>query len=218
MARVTFAASAEEFSASVESAETIVVVAPAAALKDGSAWAVLTAVPALAPVLASPATAAMAEDISPSVEGSSTATYIDRAGSVGRLVFVALPDSASRLYSDTHSMAISGGLVDAGLGDVNTAVLAVLAADIAVEPAARAIARACPTFHRKSSPAASSSVVVGFVVSADTTKLLDGPSVSVVAPIALNAVRLTARLAETPAEQMNTDGVEVSDHGCAVRL
>ena len=211
MSQVTFAASADDFLASVDSADTVVVVAPAATLKDGSAWAVLAAgAPALEPVLASPATAAMAEDASPSVEGSSIATYVSGPGKLGQLVFVPLPDSASRLYSKTHSMAMSGGLVDAGLRDLNNAtVLIVLPADDDVEPAARAVARACPIFNRKSSaPAKTSSIVVGFV-GADA-KLLEGPTVSVVAPVAFNAVRLTARLAETPTQQMNTDDVEVS--------
>eukprot|EP01043_Picozoa_sp_COSAG02_P004886 COSAG02_NODE_130_length_34758_cov_80.817767_6_plen_221_part_00 len=213
MAHVTFPASADDFLISVESAEKVVVVAPAAALKDGSAWAVLAGgAPALAAVLASPATVAMAEDASASVEGSSIATYVDGPSKLRQLVFVPLPDSASRLYSKTHSMAMSGGLVDAGLADgSNAAVLVVLPTDNAVEPAGRAIARACPIFNRKSSAAAATpSIVVGFVGS--DAKLLEGPAVSVVAPVAFNAVRLSARLAETPTEQMNTDTVEVSLH------
>ena len=121
MAHVTFA-SADIFLASAQNAETVMVVAPAAALKEGSAWAVLAAgAPALAPVLASPATAAMADDARASVDGSSIATYVGGPGKLRQLVFVPLPDSASRLYSETHSMAMSGGLVDAGLADATNA-------------------------------------------------------------------------------------------------
>ena len=217
MATVTFAASAADFRASVDVAEVIVVVAPAAALKDGSAFAALADCEPCAAVLASQATLAMAQDASPSVGGSSIATYVASGGKLGQLVLVALPDSASRLYSPTQSMAMSGGLVDAGLGDDNATVLVVLPAGDAVEPAACAIARACPLFTRKSSAAESpASVVVGFV-GADA-QLLEGPAVSLVAPAAFEAVRLTARLAETPTEQMNTDTVEAEARAAVAGL
>ena len=205
MANVTFATSAADLLASVDDADVLVIVAPAASLKDGSAWSALAGSEACA-ALASPATQAMAQDASPSVGGSSIATYISGSGKLGQLVFVALPDSASRLYSSTHSMAMSGGLVDAGLGDADATVLVVLPAGDAVEPAACAIARACPLFTRKTSPASTANVVVG-LVGADG-EVLTGPAVSLVAPVAFKAVRLTARLAETPTEQMNTDAVE----------
>ena len=203
MASVTFATSAADLLASVDAAEVLVVVAPAASLKDGSAWSALAG-SAAAAVLASPVTLVMAQDASPSITGSSISTYVSGSCKLGRLVFVALPDSASRLYSDTHSMAISGGLCDAGL-TADTTVLVVLPTGNAVEPAACAIARATPLFTRKTSAAPSANVVVG-LVGADG--LLTGPSVSLVAPAAFNAVRMAARLAETPTEQMNTDAVE----------
>ena len=209
MAQVAFAASASEFFASAETAETIVVVAPAASLKNGSAWAELArGAPGLAPILTSPAAMALAGDVTASVEGSSIATYVSAAGKLAQLVFVPLPDSASRLYSNTHSMAMSGGLVSAGLTDTDATVLVVLPELRALEPAACAIARACPIFNRKSSGAAKPNIVVGFLAGPDS-KLLGGPMVNVVAPTAFNAVRLTARLAETPTDQMNTDIVEV---------
>eukprot|EP01052_Picozoa_sp_SAG31_P037210 SAG31_NODE_4769_length_2967_cov_1.661437_3_plen_174_part_00 len=112
---------------------------------------------------------------------------------------------------------INVGLVDAGLGSAATTTVVILVrpSDVhghhpAIVPAACAVARACPIFSAKaqdpSSPARH--VVVGFVGTEAPTCLLCGTQVSLVAPAAFDAVRLTARLAETPAEQMSCAQVE----------
>ena len=241
MVAVTFAAAQSDFLDSVADAETLIVVAPASTLRDHSAWSLLAQCDACADVLASPATAAMAQDASGSIGGSSVGTYVSAAGGkLTRLVFVPLLDEASRLYSPTQSMAISGGLGDEGLGETTTSVLVVLRSEAsdwgeligpvrggepsapwashAVGPAACAIARACPLYSRKTSAAAANPVTVGFVAADAPGQLLEGPAVSLVAPTAFDAVRLTARLAETPTEQMNCDAVEAEARAAVADL
>ena len=84
---MSFAASQLEFLASVDDAAALIIVAPASALADGSAMALLLGCEACGAALASPAVAAMAADASPgSVAGSSVSTYIGAGGKLRKLV------------------------------------------------------------------------------------------------------------------------------------
>eukprot|EP01046_Picozoa_sp_COSAG06_P028045 COSAG06_NODE_2505_length_6750_cov_3.393926_7_plen_416_part_00 len=227
MAAVTFAPSEAAFTAQLERSSELIVVAPCATLRDGSALQLLraSAASAVAQALAGDVTEAMAADASATsaVSGSSISSYVSTRGELSRLTFVPLPDSASRHYSPTQSMAISGGLVAAGIGGVATSTvlvvlpsadfhghLTVREAAFAVSPAASAIGRACPVYSRKttSSSATPNSVVVGFVSAGAPNELMLNAATLAIARETFDAVRLTARLAETPAEQMNCDAVE----------
>jgi hypothetical protein len=213
MAFIAFAESKADFVNSLQISEELIVVAPAATLRDGSALRLLTASSALAAQAlgsAGPA-AAMAADASADISGSSISSYISTTGRLARLTFVPLLDSASRHYSPTQSMAISGGLASAGIGGSDTTVLVVLRSEcedfsghiavreqpFAIGPAASAIGRACPVYSRKSAASAPNAVVVGFVSADAPDELLLGVPSAVVAPEIFEAVRLTARLAET---------------------
>ena len=227
MAAVTFAPSEAAFTAQLERSSELIVVAPCAMLRDGSALQLLraSAASAVAQTLAGDVAEAMAADASATsaVSGSSISSYVSTRGELSRLTFVPLPDSASRHYSPTQSMAISGGLVAAGIGGVATSTvlvvlpsadfrghLTVREAAFAVSPAASAIGRACPVYSRKttSGSATPNSVVVGFVSAGAPTELMLNAATLAIARETFDAVRLTARLAETPAEQMNCDAVE----------
>ena len=213
MASVAFAATAAEFAVSLERSKEIVVVAPSQNFIDGSALQLLRAGGgAVAEALGRAVAAAMAADCaSAEVSGSCVSSLVATApgGEVLTLTFVPLPDSASRHYSPTQSMAISGGLASAGVGGADTTVLIVLRSErddfgdhiavrgpaYAVGPAASAIGRACPVYSRKTSGSGTpSTVTFGFISTDMPGELLLGPLATVVAHQIVNAVRLTARL------------------------
>ena len=126
---------------------------------------------------------------------------------------MALPEDASRLYSPTHTMALTGGLVAGGLGGVEGAalVLVLLADETHLVPSAAGVGRACPLYSRKTAAAAATAAataVVVFATAAAPTVLLGGAAVSAAAPTAASSVQLAARIAETPCEDMNCADVE----------
>ena len=112
-------------------------------------------------------------------------------------------------YSPTNSMAITGGLSSGGLtGSASPTVLIVLRELDDIGPAAMAVARACPTYSRKTSDSALQKVTVGFVTAAEPgTLITDATALSACALLA-ESVRTAADIAETPAEDMSTADVE----------
>ena len=106
-------------------------------------------------------------------------------------------------------MAITGGLSSGGLtGSASPTVLIVLRELDDIGPAAMAVARACPTYSRKTSDSALQKVTVGFVTAAEPgTLVTDATALSACALLA-ESVRAAAHIAETPAEDMSTADVE----------
>ena len=106
-------------------------------------------------------------------------------------------------------MAITGGLSSGGLtGSASPTVLIVLRELDDIGPAAMAVARACPTYSRKTSDSALQKVTVGFVTAAEPATLVtDATALSACALLA-ESVRAAAHIAETPAEDMSTADVE----------
>jgi hypothetical protein len=222
MATFTFATSPDGFWDAARAAQTLYVVAPAAALTDGSAFApgLFAHAAAVYPAAVLTVAAALAETAGGgSVNGSAVSSVVVVEGCpLKKLVLVPLPDRSSRLYSPTQSMAISGGLHAAGLGGTGgvEAVLVFVGDEAGIGPAACGIGRGCPLFSKKTKGEAGAShgqVTIGFAAAG---ALLAGPYVATVAPLAFDAVRSTARIAETPCEEMNCDGVEAEARAVVV--
>ena len=124
---------------------------------------------------------------------------------------MALPDRASRSFSPTHSLAVTAGLLDAGLaatgGSGSAVVLATLASAEHAAATACGVARALPLFSRKAEASSGrlTACTVALTTVASPLELL-APSVSVTA--AVDAVRNAARLADTPCDELNTEQFE----------
>lgn len=185
------------------------VVAPASSLRNGSAFALLSSNSAL---LA--AATALAAKVGPgSPTGSSASTLVLGGGddTPDEVVLVPLAENVSRYYSGTHSMAITAGLASAGISTSGGSVLIVLAQEAHLVPAAMAVARACPTYSRKTSGGNATSpppVVVGFASATDPGVLLDESKALSAAELITDSIRQAADIAETPAEDASTADVE----------
>lgn len=240
MASISVLKNTDAFAAAVAASPAIYIVAPAANLRDGSAFRLL---PDLGGTALLETAAAMAESASSSADvgGTAVSSFVVGAGSLSRVHLVPLPDESSRMYSPTQSMAITGGLVEAGLGDSGDAtVLVVLrsesdkdwashgpvrggAADApwakhALGPAACGVARALPLFSRKTSAAVPAKISLGFVAAEQSSVLLGGPSVDKYVPIAIDAVRNTARVCETPCEDLGCAKMEAEARAAVAGL
>ena len=208
MAALSFSASAAEFLQSASSASALYVVAPKAALADGSAFALLagSALPVAAAFGEGGVGAALAASAGASVNGSMTSSTVVGFGSaLQTLGVVALPDESSRYYSPTQSMAVTGGLKGVGGGDGTAAVLVVLADAEYALPAVRGVARALPRYSRKTGGGTSREVAVGVCTVAAPAAVLPPPATWA---LAAAAVRNTARINDTPTADMNTAEVE----------
>jgi hypothetical protein len=203
---IVFAAG-DEFFAQSEGCTKAFVVAPASSLKSGLAFGALQHDTAL--VASLEALAAKAGE--GTATGSSSSTLVIGGSGASEAAVVPLAEESSRYYSPTQSMAITAGLASAGVaGAKKASVLIVLKEEEHLLPAAMAVARACPTYSRKSTPAAETVVVVGFVHVAAPTVLLADAAKLCAAELISQSIREAAHIAETPAEDASTADVEAT--------
>jgi hypothetical protein len=117
----------DAFHTAVKGADKLFIVAPASCIKDGTAFAAMRASnDPLAATLLPFAEALAAKAGSGSATGSATSMPV--IGTSKDIALIPLQDSpSSRYYSETQSMAITGGLSSAGItGTAKAAVLIVL--------------------------------------------------------------------------------------------
>jgi probable aminopeptidase NPEPL1 len=188
-------------------AGTLVVIAPLSALQNATVMGDLMGGWPFEPAL--PIALAMAADAEVDVHGETTSSYVIGCGSVTKIVLVPLPDTASRSYSPTHSLAVTGGLLKAGLSETagTAVVLAALASADHAGATACGVARALPLYSRKqtSSTKCLAACAVAFSTVVAPLELL-APSIGVSAAVA--AVRNAARLTDTPCAELNAEQFE----------
>ena len=175
---------------------TVVVVAPASALQDGSAFGLPTLRELVGPGGLQTLLAMGAQAGGGSVGGSTSSSLLPGDGPATKAMLVPLPEEASRSYSPTHAMAIAGGLSSALGGGGKALVLVLLGDRSHLMAAAAAIGRACPLYSRKTSGASGGEAVVAFATAAAPKEVLEGPGVAAVAPLGAAAVQLAARLVD----------------------
>eukprot|EP01043_Picozoa_sp_COSAG02_P038352 COSAG02_NODE_2949_length_7680_cov_4.274238_2_plen_344_part_00 len=157
-----------------------------------------------------PIALAMAADAEGDVHGEATSSYVLGCGSVAKLILVPLPDTASRSYSPTHSLAVTGGLLKAGLSDISgtAVVLAALASADHAAATACGVARALPLYSRKT-PSTKRLAACAVALSTVVAPLeLLAPSIGVSAAVA--AVRNAAWLTDTPCAELNAEQFEAA--------
>jgi hypothetical protein len=207
MAALSVTGDEAELSEAIAAAGTLVLVAPLSALQDATVMGDLMGGWPFEPAL--PVALAMAADAEADVHGASMSSHVTGCSSVTKLVLVALPDRASRSFSPTHSLAVTAGLLDAGLAATggSAVVLAALASAEHAAATACGVARALPLFSRKAEASSGrlTACTVALTTVASPLELL-APSVSVTA--AIDAVRNAARLADTPCDELNTEQFE----------
>lgn len=190
-------------------ASTLVLIAPISALQDAATIGDLVGGWPFEPAL--PIALAMAADAEADVHGEAISSHVLGCGSVKTLVLVPLPDKASRSFSPTHSLAVTAGLLQAGLADTGgtAVVLAALASARHAAAVACGVARALPLFSRKatSSKERLAACTLALSTVAAPLSLLE-PSTGVTAAVA--AVRNAALLTDTPCSELNTEQFEVA--------
>ena len=186
-------------STALRGADVAVVVAPKKALAGGfhrkalgSAWAKQLD--------------RVVEDVEPGDNGACGSTYGGK-NAPRRLVAVVLPNSVSRHNAPSRSEAILGTLPSAGVAGKKSAVVICLDDESHALPAAIAVARAFPTYSRKSGEKKKSRGKARMSV---CFALRDGTPVSAPrdAKAAAEAVRLAARTVDVPPDDMTTAAFE----------
>ncbi len=194
-------------SAALRGADTLVVLAPKAALAEGWHRKVL-------PAAWAPALDRLAEDVKPGDLGAVVGTY-GPPGAPRRIFVGALPDRVARHNSPTRAESIRHCLSQVNLGGGRKAAVVVrLEAPEHHLAAAVAAARCFPLFRASTGGNGGPRRAALAAALPDGTEVRPAPE----AGVTVEAVRLAARLVDTPAQEMRTADLEAEARRAAKDL